>query len=150
MTNFVYPHALHTLDVPNLASADLRAMLLLDGTSADLAGANRNVTALDQFSILDEHVAAGRQVLASLVWAKDATNFWSWLAADPNTWNPLPLAGGQDVKAALVYLHVTDDTDSYPVAWVDSGGYPVTPTGLTRHVVNWHATQGVLLHRTGV
>ena len=57
--------------------------------------------------------------------------------------------GGDDVMGALVYVHVTDDTDSYPFAWFDQGGYPVTPTGLTRHTINWDATLGALQLRSG-
>ncbi len=148
--NFVYPHFWHATDLTLAATLDLRVLLVLDGTTVDVDDANRDVTALDQFGTLDEHVAAGRMVLTGLIWAKDAAGNFSWLDADPVTWDPLPVAGVQDVKAALVYVHITDDTDSYPLGYFDTGGYPVTPTGLTRHTINWHATQGVLLARSGV
>lgn len=152
MVNFAYPHAIDQIarGLLNIDTADLRVILLLTTTTARLDDANRDVTALDQFGTLGEHVAAGRQTLDNAVLAKVPAQNWSVLTADPNTWNPLPLAGGgEDVQAALMYLHVTNDADSFPVAYVDEGGYPVTPTGLTRHTINWHQTQGALLIRSG-
>ena len=152
MTNFWYPHAIHEIGRAqhDLGTADLRVMLLLAGTTAAVDDANRDVTAIDQFGTLAEHTAAGRMVLANTVWSKDAAQNWSTLTADPTTWDPLPVAGGgEDVVSALLFLQITDDTDSFPVAYFDEGGYPVTPTGLTRHTINWHLTQGALLLRSG-
>lgn len=153
MTNFWYPHAIHEIGsgAHDLDSADLRVMLLLTTSSAGDDDANRDVTAIDQIVTLGEHTAAGRQVLVATALTKVPAQNYSILTADPNTWNPLPVAGGgEDVLAALLFLFITNDTDSFPVAYFDTGGYPVTPTGLTRHTINWNLTQGALLLRSAI
>lgn len=151
MTNFWYPHAIHQVGsgALNLGAADLRVILVLVGTTADLDDANRDVTSISGFVDLKEHTAAGRIALVNETFAKVAAQNWSVLTADPTTWNPLPVSVPPlDVKAAILYQHITDDTDSYPVAWIDEGGYPVTPTGLTRHTINWDLVLGALQVRS--
>ncbi len=150
--NFVYPHAIDQLAraLLNLGTADLRVLLAMDLTTAFDDDANRDVTTIAGFVTLDEHGSAGRRTLASVVLAKDAASNETRLTADPSTWSPLPLDGGQDVKGAILYVHVTDDTDSYPLGGILDGGYPVTPTGSIPHVINWDAILGALAIRSGV
>lgn len=150
MVNFTYPVAIDKLGdaLLDLPTADLRIMLLLQGTTAGDDDANRDVTTVSGFTTLKEHTAAGRIALTGLSWDKVAASNWSVLSANSPTWDPLVVAsGGEDVVAALMYLHVTTDADSWPVAWIDDGGYPVTPTGLTRHTINF--INGALRIQTG-
>ena len=41
-------------------------------------------------------------------------------------------------SGALLYIHVTDDTDSIPAAWIDTGGFPFDGTG-ANNTIQWNA-----------
>jgi hypothetical protein len=58
-----------------------------------------------------------RKVLAGVADARDDTLDLVKLSADDYTISSLG-AGTNPVKGALIYAHVTDDTDSWPIAWL--------------------------------
>lgn len=142
--NFTYPHAMHRLGegALNLASLDLRAALLLTNTTAFDDDANRDATSLSAFSVLDEHSTAAREILQNLDWSKDAAANRSELTADPTVWTAVaPDVSGRQIAGILVYVHVTDDTDSFPFQAFREGGFPNTPNGGDRTAI-WDPGDG--------
>lgn len=63
------------------------------------------------------------------------------LTGDNQTWTALG-AGTRQVQAVLIYKHVTNDTDSVPIAYIDTGGFPFTANG-GDVTITWHAN-GIL------
>lgn len=124
----------------DLDAIDLRAALLMNGNNAVASRATAiNVSDLT----LDEFDGANyaRQALGSEALAKDAGNFRIELTAAATVWSSLG-AGTKDVAGALLYRHVTNDTDSTVLAYYDDGGFPKPGTG-SDFTVTWSA-EGLL------
>lgn len=143
MPNFWYTHAKNQLGAGalNLGTADLRVLLAEVPNTTEDDDANRDVTSISGFTTLNEHPTAGRIALVNQVYAVDNANNRSELTADPTVF-PNLADSGEQVQNAILYLHVTDDTDSYPVASFDTGGFPFTPTG-EDNTITWNA-EGVV------
>lgn len=63
--------------------------------------------------------------------------------ADNATFSTVSQAGSETVVAFVIYKHVTDDTDSIPIAFVDSAtGLPLTPNGSDIQI-QW-AAEGII------
>ncbi|NQT38195.1 MAG: hypothetical protein HQ581_11935 [Planctomycetes bacterium] len=124
----------------DLGGDDIRVALLMANTTADTE--NDGITTVDGFATLDECDSAGyaRQALAGEAVNKDDANDRAEFDADDVTWTALA-ACTRTVPGALVYKHVTDDTDSVPIAWVE---FPVaiTPDG-SDFTIQWNA-EGIL------
>lgn len=138
MANFVYTGAktkLANADL-DLASADLRALLVMTNTTADT---EKDVANIAAFSTLDEHDGANyaRKTLADEAVAQDDANDRAELDATDVTWTALG-AGTRQCQALVVYVHVTNDSDSYPFLYIDTGGFPFTATGADV-TIQWNA-----------
>ena len=122
------------------ATDDIRIALLMTNTTADT---EEDVATISAFTTLDEMDGANysRAALASEAVAADNANDRGEFDADNVTFSSLG-AGTRDIAGILLYKHVTDDTDSVPMAWIDSGGFPITANGgdLT---ISWNA-EGIL------
>ncbi|MGV0985000.1 MAG: hypothetical protein ACOYB2_10625 [Limnohabitans sp.] len=108
-------------------TADIRLALLMENTTA-----TSDVTAqvIDDIVTLDEYDGAGytRKTCTGNVVTQDDLNGMAKFMVDPVTWVGLGV-GTRQCVGVLVYAHVTDDTDSIPVAFIDSGGFPFDGDG---------------------
>lgn len=122
----------------DLNADDIRIALLSTNTTADTE--NDAITTVDGITTLDEFDGANyvRKALANEAVNKDDTNDRAEFDADDVTWTSLG-AGTRSVAGILVYKHVTNDTDSIPIAWVEVSG---TPDG-NDFTVQWNA-EGIL------
>lgn len=109
----------------SLASLDWRVMLLDSSTTADT---ENGAEFISTFATLGELTGTGyvRKACASEAVAEDLANFRAEFIFDPITWTGID-AG--TAAAALLYIHITDDDASIPVAYIDSGGFPKTTNG---------------------
>ena len=148
MANFVYTRAKTNLakGLLNLHTGgdDIRVMLLMTDTTADT---QEDVATISAFTTLDEMDGSGytRQALANEVVNEDAANNRAEFDADNAEFGSVG-AGTRSVAAALLYKHVTNDTDSIPIAYIDtvSSGptFPFAGNGSTITLV-WNA-EGIL------
>lgn len=141
MADLVYTYGLSGLmdGTIDLNTHDIRVRLVMTNTTCDT---EEDTTFMDQFTTLDtmdganyvDKVLANESVTA--VTASDRGKF----DADDVTWTALGV-GTRNVLAAVVYRFVTDDTDSIPIFYIDSGFS--APTGVAANggdfKVTWHA-----------
>jgi hypothetical protein len=122
------------------AGHDIRVALCMSNTTADT---ETDKATISGFTTLDEMDGANyvRKALASQTVTEDGANARAEFDATDVTWTALG-AGTRAVAGMLVYRHITNDTDSVPIAWIDTGGFPITANGgdLT---VQW-SVEGIL------
>ena len=123
----------------SLVTTQVRVLLVMSAFDFET---EKDALDLDAMS-LDEMDGAnyGRKILANVALAKDAAANLTKFTADPTVW-PLLGVGARQVAGALVYFHITDDTDAIPLMFNSSGGFPYTATGEDR-TITWPAA-GVL------
>lgn len=115
---------------------DIRVILVMTNTTCDT---EEDTDFIDQFTTLDEMDGANyaRQALANEVVVEDTTNNRGEFNADDATFASLG-NGTRQVQGFVYYKHVTNDTDSVPLCFIDSGGFPLDPNG-TDLVAQWNA-----------
>ena len=144
MANFTYDHAKPLLGPALLkidGTHDLRLILVMTDTTAHT---EFDKATIDAFTALDEYDGGGyaRVALSGEAWTKDALNRRSELDASDAVFASLGV-GNRKCQGAILYRHVTDDSDSVPVAWYDEGGlFPFNGDG-TDFTLTWDA-QGLL------
>lgn len=136
--SFVYTNAKRALLAGelDLDAHDIRVMLVMTNTTADT---EEDVSTISAFTTLDEFNGSGyaRQALTGeAVTADNPGNFGKFDANDA-AFGTLG-AGARNIQAALVYRHITNDSDSIPIAFVDSGGFPFTANGST-FTIQWNS-----------
>lgn len=124
----------------NLTTADIRVILVMTNTTADTED---DVNTISGFSTLDEMDGANyaRGALSGEAVNEDATNNRAEFDATDYTFSSLG-AGTRQVQAAVIYAHVTNDADSIPIAYIDTGGFPFTANG-GDVVIQWNA-EGII------
>lgn len=124
----------------NFATDDIRVALVMTNTTADTEA---DVATMGGFSTLDEMDGAGyaRQALTGEAVAADNANDRGEFDANNVTFAGVS-AGTRQVAGIVLYRHVTNDADSVPIAFIDSGGFPFTANG-GDIVVTWNA-EGIL------
>lgn len=124
----------------DLDADDIRIALMMTNTTVDTE--NSGITTLSDFTALDEDDGANyvRKVLASEAVNKDDANNRAEFDADDVTWTALG-NGTRAIQGVLVYKHVTDDTDSIPIAFVDFAA-DQNPGG-SNFTISWNA-EGIL------
>lgn len=124
----------------DLDTDDIRTILVMTNTTADT---DQDAEFVSSVTTLDEMDGAAyvRKALVNEAVAADLVNNRGEFDADDVTWTALG-AGIRDVAAVVVYKHVTVDTDSPIIAYIDSGGFPITANGgdLT---IQWNA-EGII------
>lgn len=141
MADFVYTKAKQLLLAGDIdfdeAGDDIRVLLVMANTTADT---EEDVDTLSAITTLDEFDDTGysRVALANQATAEDEANDRGEFDADDVTFSGLNGDGSRNVQAAIVYKHVTDDTDSVPIAYIDSGGFPLDP-GSGDLTIQWNA-----------
>lgn len=143
MADFVYNEAKRAFASGeiNLTSDDIRIALVMTNTTADTED---DVNLMNGFSTLDEcdDASYARQALANEAVNEDATNNRAEFDADDDAFT-LAGDGTRDIQGMIVYKHVTNDTDSVPIAWIDSGGFPVAKEQTGTLSIQWNA-EGIL------
>ena len=131
MASFVYTNAKELLLKGDLdfdeAGNDLRLALVMTNSTADT---EKDKALMNAFTTLDEMDGANyvRKACATQVVAQDDPNLRAEFSFDAVVWTALG-AGTRQVQGAILFKFVTDDTDSIPIAWVDTGGFPFTANG---------------------
>lgn len=129
--SFVYTEAKRRAAIGQLildGTHDIRCALLMTNTTADT---EEDVLTLATITTLDEYNGAGyaRQALAGEVVTADGPNNRSLFDAV----DPIFAALGAGVRSAqglLLFRQVTNDADSFPIAWYDAAPFPVNGNGL--------------------
>ena len=143
MASYWYDHAAYLVlnGALNFASGgnDIRVALVMTNTTADT---EKDKALMNAFTTLDEYDGANyvRKSLTESL-GEDNTNHRGEFDATDITWTALG-AGTRNCQGAIIYKHVTNDTDSIPLAWLDSGGFPFTGNG-GDVTITWNA-EGVL------
>lgn len=142
MANFIYNEAKRAMmeSEIDLASDDIRVMLVMTNTTADTED---DANVIDDFTTLDEYDGGGysRQELASQAVNEDAGNNRAEFDATNSTFSNVAV-GTRQAQAAILFKHVTDDSDSVPIAYIDDGGFPFTGNG-SDVILQWNA-EGIL------
>lgn len=143
--SFIYNHLKHIQgQAANVdwVNDDIRVALVMSNTTADTED---DKTLMNAFTTLDEMDGAGyaRGALANEAWAKDVANNRSEFDADDLVFTSVS-AGTRQVVGALLYKHVTNDTDSIPLAYINGTGFPFDPGG-GNITFQWNA-EGIVQH----
>lgn len=105
------------------AGNDLRVLLVLTGSNA------ASDPDLEFVSAITNEAAAGgyvRKALATQAVATDLANNRGEFSADAVVWTGLTITGA---IGFVIFRFVTNDADSPVIAYIDSGGFPVTLGG---------------------
>ena len=147
MANFGFTEALEECakgTVDHVANT-IKAILVMTNTTAAVEGAGGvDATTLSAFTTFDEYSGANyaRKTLASKTVTKDSTNNKGVFDADDVTWTALGV-GTRDAQAGILYKHVTNDADSPPLYYQDTGGFPFAGNG--SDVTIQYAAAGIAL-----
>lgn len=129
--SFWYTPAKEKLAGANLDfdTVDLRLKLLMSNTDADTAQDAATITAI---GTLDEYDGAGYSEIdaAGLTVIRDDANNRAEIDITDGTFGATVAAGTRQAVGMLAYVRV-DGTpgNDYPVAWIDSGGFPFNGNG---------------------
>lgn len=131
MASFLYTRAKYLMATGalDLATADLRALLVMEGTTADT---NEDAANLAAISILAECDGANyaRQALANTAVAEDQDANAAVLSCDDIPFATLG-AGTNPNVGLLIFVHTGSAATDIPVAYHDGGGFPFVGQGLT-------------------
>ena len=125
----------------DLDTDDIRVALLMTNTTADTEV--DAMTFVNQYGTLDECDATGyaRVALASEAATADDANDRAEFDATDSSFTGLSGDATRATQGALIYKHVTNDTDSIPICFIDfSADIPTTATQID---VPWNA-EGIL------
>lgn len=148
MANFIYTRCKTLLAQGGLdldtAGDDIRTILVMTNTTADTEEDSATISA---FTTLDEMDGSGyaRVAMTGEVVNEDTANDRAEFDADNVAFGAVS-AGTRSVAAVIVYKHVTNDTDSVPLAYIDTVAsgptMPFAANGGTITVV-WNA-EGII------
>lgn len=116
---------------------DVRAILVMTNTTVDTE-ISSSIEFIDDFTTLDEFDGASyvRKALADEAVTADDTNNLAEFSAGDLLWTTLG-AGTRNIQGVLLYDHITDDTDSEPIVYLEFTS-PVTADG-TNFQIAWSA-----------
>lgn len=108
---------------------DVRAILCMTNTNADTAQDAATLTAIGGY---DEYDGSGysRPDLGASTITQDDGNDRSEIDYGDFTFGSTVAAGTRNAQGMIIYVHVdgTDGND-WPVAWIDTGGFPFAGNG---------------------
>ena len=140
MANKVYTKATEIILLGDLHwdTDDIRILLVDSSTTADT---ELDAATISSFSTLGELSGSGyvRKALTSKAVNRDDANDRSEFDAADVTWTAINAGTAQ---AAIIYKHVTDDTDSVPLLYIDGGDFPLVTNGSDATIV-WDV-EGIL------
>lgn len=142
MVSNVFNNALQKILAAYLVTgADIRVALLMTNTTADTE--KDNIDFMDDFATLDEcdDSTYARVALGSEASNVDNTNDRAEFDGNDVSFTGLTGDSTRAIQGALIYKHVTNDTDSIPIAFIDfASDIPATATEIN---VPWNA-EGIL------
>lgn len=124
----------------DLNTDDIRVALVMTNTTCDTE--QDGMATIDDFTTLDEADGTNyvrKQLASEAVNLDDANDRAEFDAADV-TWTALG-SGTRELAGAVIYKHVTDDTDSIPIAWIEFSSSQ-DPAGVD-FVITWNA-EGII------
>ncbi len=123
----------------DLDTHDIRAILCMSNTTCDTA--NDGINTVDDLT-LDECDGANyvRKALTNEAVNLDDTNDRAEFDADDLTWTALGV-GTRATQGVLLIRHITNDSDSMPIAWIEFASN-VTHDG-TNFQIQWNS-EGIL------
>lgn len=126
----------------DLNGDDIRAILVMTNTTADTE--NDAIVYVDDLTTLDESDATGyaRQALANEAVNKDDANDRAEFDADDISFAGLSGDATRDYQGVVLYKHVTNDTDSPIIAFVEFSNQPLSKQA-SQVDVPWDA-EGIL------
>lgn len=145
--SFVYTRAKREIFLGDVQfdTDDIRLILVMTNSSANT---EEDTTFIDQFGTLDEYdggarppAFASRDALASEAVNEDTANDRAEFDATDFTFSSL-VAGTRQALGVIVYQHKTNDADSVPLVYIDTGGFPFTGNG-SDVTMNWNV-EGIL------
>lgn len=140
MANFWYDEGTRLISNAglDLDTADIRVMLLSTNTTADT---ERDKTTIAGFTTKDEFDGVGYtangQAIAGRSLSVNAGAHRTEVPATASTWTSVS-AGTRPIQGALVYLWGGSIGASVPLCFVDTGGFPLTPSGADI-TITWNA-----------
>lgn len=122
----VYTPALGLLN-PTVLTGDVRAALVMSNTTADT---EVDAEFMAAFTTLDEYDGASyaRVALTTEAWAAVLASDRFKFSNDPIVWAALGV-GSRQAVGIILYLHVTNDTDSKPLMYINGTGFPFDGNG---------------------
>lgn len=146
MADFVYNVAKKQLldgDLDFNAPNDIRVLLLEAATDENPDDATVQAVLARAGTTELTSTNYSRQALTGETTSQDDANDRAEFDAADVTFSSVSRAGSETVVAFVVYKHVTADSDSIPIAFVDSAtGLPLTPNG-SDITIAWNA-EGIL------
>lgn len=108
-------------------SIDVRVLLVMTNSTADT---DQDAQFIANIGTLDEMDGANyaRVNVANQTVTQDDANNRSEFSFDAFTWTALG-AGTRNVLGAVIFGFVTNDADSFLIAYIDSGGFPFAANG---------------------
>ncbi len=108
-------------------SSDIRVLLVMANTTADT---DQDAATISAFGTLDEYDGASyvRKAVTGEATNEDDPNNRAEMDADDITWSTLGV-GTRQAVGMVVYKFVTNDADSIPILFIDSGGFPFDGNG---------------------
>lgn len=124
----------------DLDGNDIRVALVMTNTTC---ATEEDTALMNAFTTLDECDATGyaRQALANEAVNKDTTNDRAEFDADDVSFSGLSGDATRDIQGALLLKHVTNDTDSIPIAFIEFA--TVAPKEATQIDITWNV-EGIL------
>jgi len=143
MANFIYNEAKRAIlagEIDFNAPDDFRVALVMSNTTADTQD---DTNLMNGFTTLDEYDGSGyaRQALTGEVINEDVANNRAEFDANDVTFSSLG-AGTRQAVGMILFKHVTNDTDSVPIAYIDTGGFPFDGNG-GDVTIQWNA-EGII------
>jgi len=118
MANRYYAAGRHYVHQNGLSGKDVRVLLVMTNTDCDTL-AEASINFVSSFT-LDEHDGSGyvrKQLTESF--SRDDANVRSEFTASAVTWTALG-AGTRAIEGVLMFVFITDDTASVPLAFYDT------------------------------
>jgi hypothetical protein len=130
---FVYTEAKRALLAGelDLNADDMRVLLVMTNTTADTdedATTIGGIGTLDEFDGTGYSAGVGGQTLDNEAVAADNPNDRGEFDADDETFSGLG-NGTRQIAAGLLLKWITNQASSMPVAYIDTGGFPLDPNG---------------------
>lgn len=144
MASFVYTAAKQKIAKgdADFDTLDVRAILCMSNTTADT---DQDAATLSAIGTLDEYDGSGysRPDLGASTITQDDANNRSEIDYPDFTFGTTVAAGTRQAVGHIIYVHVDGTAaNDWPVAWVDTGGYPFNGNGGAINVTN--NAEGVL------
>lgn len=131
MANFVYTPAKQKIAKgdADFDTLDIRALLVMTNTTADT---EQDAATLAAFTTLDEYDGSGysRPDLGASTITEDDPNNRSEIDYADFTFGATVAAGTRQAQGMIIYNRVDGTAaNDWPVAWVDTGGFPFAGNG---------------------